>query len=224
MATVPPPPRELKFGNIVDKTIAVVDRCIRPALVYLVILTVVSATITYFSPATAPPLSQLVGALLKWVIGVIAAYFLIEAMLRATGLGTRPGGDSFVPFLALSALYTLGLILGFIAIILPGFIIMARWMIAQPLLIARRDGPRRALGQSWELTKGNELQILGALLAMLILPIAIVIACSVFFEKTDVVGIVVSQLASSAMSVIAAAMGVALYALIVVARSAASFE
>ena len=40
----------------------------------------------------------------------------------------------------------------------------------------------KALGESWERTSGNEFQILGAALALLILPIAVMIACSILFE------------------------------------------
>ena len=42
---------------------------------------------------------------------------------------------------------------------------MARWSIAQPLLVARGDGVMAALGESWERTKDKEFQILGAALS-----------------------------------------------------------
>jgi hypothetical protein len=44
------------------------------------------------------------------------------------------------------------------------------------------------LGESWERTSGAELQILGAMLALFILPISILIACSVLFKPEDLVG------------------------------------
>lgn len=219
MSSVPSPPRELTIGTIIDKTFGVLDRCSVPALLYLAVFTVINGALAYYAPSTAAIKAQLIGALLKFVVGVVGGYLLIEVMVRKTGLRTRTDNEAFLPYLLMLVPYTLGVMLGLIVFLLPGLIVMARWSIAQPLLVARGDGPMQALGESWELTKGNEFQILVALLALLILPFAIIITCSAFFEKTDLVGIAVGQLATSATSVLAMAMNVALYALIVVARN-----
>ena len=213
MATAPLP-RDLRIGTIIDKTFGVVGRCLVPALIYLVILTALNSAIAYFSPSTAPVKAQLIGALLKFVVGVLGAYGLVEAMVRKTGLRSRTDNEALLPYLGMSVLYILGVMVGFIAVVFPGLFIMARWSIAQPLLVGRGDGPRQALGESWERTKGNEFQILIALLVLLILPLAITLACSLLFDKTDIVGIVVGQLAASAMGVLQLAMSVALYALL----------
>ena len=53
------------------------------------------------------------------------------------------------------------------------------------------------------------------MLALLILFLAIVLAARFLFERTDVIGIIVGQLGSSAMSAVGLAMGVALFGLIV---------
>lgn len=227
MASVaPPPPRELKIGTIIDKAIGVLDRSLVPALIYLAIMSAATSAISYFAPDQTDVVQQLVGALLKFVAGVVGAYLLLEAMVRRTGLRSpenrRGEFDAFLPFLALSLLYIAGVILGFIVVILPGLIVMARWSIAQPLLIARGDRPREALGKSWELTKGNEFQILVAMVALYILPLAIMLAAGALFEKGDLVGIVVTQLAASAMSVIGTALSVGLYGLMVVLRGQAA--
>jgi uncharacterized membrane protein len=220
MASVPPPPpRDLSIGTIIDKTLGVLDRCTVPALVYLAVFTVINGALAYYAPSTAAVKAQLIGALLKFVVGVVGGYLLIETMVRKTGLRTRTDNEAFLPYLLMLVPYTLGVMLGLIVFILPGLIIMARWSIAQPLLVARGDRPMQALGESWELTKGNEFQILVALLALLILPIVIIITCGALFEKDDLVGIAVAQLATSATSVLAMAMNVALYALVVVARN-----
>jgi predicted permease len=91
---------------------------------------------------------------------------------------------------------------------------MARWSIAQPLLVARGDGVMASLGESWDRTKGNELSIFTAALAVLLVPIVVMIAAGVLFAPENLVGIVIAQLATSALSLILLAMGVALYGLI----------
>ena len=92
---------------------------------------------------------------------------------------------------------------------------MARWSIAQPLLIARGDSPTRALGESWEKTKDKEFQILGAWLALIILPVVVMIVARSYLGQEAIAGIIISQLASSALSVLSLASNVAIYGLIV---------
>jgi hypothetical protein len=206
------PPRHIKVGVVIDKTLGVMEHCAVPAAIFVVGMTAVIAALKYFTLGLGV-MEQVGSGLAQFVVSLTAAYFLLDAMLRKTGLRSRGDEDVFFAYFGLSILYTLGVMLGFIAIIIPGLIIMARWALAQPMLLARGGGVMSALGSSWERTKGNEFQILVAILALFILPIAIVIACSALFDPADPVGIAVSQLASSAMSALSLAMGVALYGL-----------
>jgi hypothetical protein len=208
-------PRDLKVGKIIDKTLAVIERNALPALIYVVLLTALSVPVTYFAVGSMDPMQLLGGELLKAAIGIACAFFLLLVALRRTGLSSQMSGDAFFPYIGLAILYTLGVLAGTIAFILPGLFVMARWSIAQPMVVARGGGVMASLGESWERTKGNEFQIIVASLALILLPIVVLIAAGVFFEDGDLVGMVVSQLASSAISVILLGMGVALYGLIV---------
>jgi hypothetical protein len=213
MATLPI--RAVKVGKIIDKTLGVIERAAVPALIFVVVLTILSVPITYLTVGSTAPLRVVGGEFLKSAIGMVCGYFLLVAMLRRTGLHSRTDGDAFLPYLGLTILSTLGVMLGVIALILPGIFIMARWSMSQPLLVAGGRGVTEALGESWDRTRGLEFQIIGAALALLLLPIAIGIGSSILFEQDDPVRMVVSQLASSASGVIFMALGVALYGLIV---------
>jgi hypothetical protein len=207
--------RDLKIGVIIDKTLGVLERTAVPALIYFAALTLVNGAITYFTGAMIAPLQVLAIQLLKMVVGIVAGYLLLDVMVRKTGLLSRKGDDAFMTFFGLSLLSGLAVFVGFILLVIPGLFLIARWSIAQPLVVARGDGVRQALGESWERTRGNEFQILIAMLALLVLFIAVVIAGTALFEKTDLIGIVVTQAGSSAISAVSLAMGVALYGLIV---------
>lgn len=215
-------PRGLKIGTIIDKTLGVLEHNAVPALLYLAALTAINGAIAWFALTMTAPTQALAFGLLQFVVGIVAAYLLIEAMVSKTGLRSRTQAEMFYPYVGLSILYTLGVFLGLLLIIIPGLLVMARWSIAQPMMIARGDGVMKALGESWEQTKGNELQILVAVFALLLPLIAVLIAVSMIFEEGDLVRLVVTQLASSAMSAISLATGVALYGLIVGRRMAAS--
>ena len=217
-------PRNLKIGTIIDKTLAVVERAAMPALLYFVALTVLDGAVGYFGLTMTAPLQAVAFALLKALIGIVCAYLLIDAMVRRTGLRSRSEGDVFLPYFGLSILYTLGVLAGFILIIFPGLFIMARWSIAQPLLVGRGDGVMQSLGESWEQTKDNEFQILATLLVFLLPTIVISILCTIMLGRASVAGMIISQIASSASSVLA--MGVALYGLVIGSPKelAATFE
>ena len=213
MATLPP--LRLTVGKIIDKSLGVLELNAVPAVIFVVALTALSVPVTYFGVGSLSPLRIMGGQLLIAAAGVVCAYFLLIAMLRRTGLYARADGDAFLPYIGLSVLYTLGVMLGFFASILPGLFIMARWSLAQPLLIARGDGITASLGESWERTKDKEFQILGAWLALIVLPIVVLIAARAFFGQENLTGIVISQIASSAISVVSLSWNVALYGLIV---------
>lgn len=211
MATLPP--RTLKIGKIIDKTLGVIERSMSPVLLYIVGLTAINSGIGYYLLSVTAPMQQMQIGLAKFVIGIVFAYFLLDAILRKTGLLSREGGQVLLPYVGLSIITAIGVVLGLIVFILPGLIFMARWSIAQPLLVGRGAGIKEALSASWERTKGNEVQIIGAALALILPLVVILILASVFFGSETVVGIVVTELATSAMTVVSTGVGVAIYGL-----------
>jgi hypothetical protein len=219
--SIPTPPRSLKIGTIVDKTLGVIERSAAPVLGYIAGLTLINGAITYFSRDMTRVTDALVLGLAGIAVGIVAAFLLLEAVVRRTGLRSRTEGDVFLTFCVMSILATLGVFAGFILLVIPGLVIMARWMLAGTMVIARGDGAKQALGESWERTRGAEFPILIAMLALTIGPIVVMIACSFLFDPTDPVGIGISQLATSGMSAVIQMMGVALYGLIVGAPAAA---
>jgi hypothetical protein len=207
--------RDLKIGKIVEKTLEVLERSTVPVLLFVLVLSALTAPISYFAVGSTAFLRVMGGELLKIAAGVVCSYFLLVPMLRREGFPPRSDDDAFLPFIGLSIISTLGFMLGMIAIILPGLFVMARWSIAQPLLVVRGTGMMASLAESWERTKGNEFQIIVVVLVLALLPVALIIGASVMFEQADPVRVIATQVVGSAMSAVFLAMGVALYALIV---------
>jgi hypothetical protein len=216
------PTRDLKIGKIIDKTLGVLELNAVPALIFVVALTAASLPITYVSASSAAPLTAAGGRLLQSVVGIVCSYFLLVVMMRRTGLQSAASEDVFLPYLGMSILSALAVMLGIIALVIPGLFLMVRWSIAQPVIVARGGGVMASLGESWERTRGNEFPIFVAALAALVPLIAVVIAAGAFFEEGNLVGMAVSQLASSAITAVFLAMGVALYGLIVNSGAAAT--
>jgi membrane-anchored glycerophosphoryl diester phosphodiesterase (GDPDase) len=212
MATMPT--RELKIGAIIEKTMTVIEHNALPALIFVAALVAVQCPITYFT-VTAGALSKVAVTLLTIVISVVASYLLLTTMIRRTGLLSRTKDDVFLTYFGLAILSAMAILVGMILLIIPALFLMARWSIAQPLVVARGDGVKQAFAESWQKTSGSEFQIIIAVLVLIIPLTAISILCGVLLDKASVVGIVVAQIATSGASVASVAMGVALYGMIV---------
>jgi hypothetical protein len=214
--------RELKIGKIIDKTLGVAELSIVPALIYVVVLTALGAAIDYFAVGSTSPLRLAGGEVLKAAIGIPCAYFLLVAMVRRTGLQSRTDEDVFLPYIGLSVLYSLGVMLGMILLVIPGIFVMARWILAQPLIVAQGTGVMKSLGESWERTRGNEFSIIFAGLALVILLIVAGIALTVLFEEGSLLRLVLAQLLGTVAGVILLSMGVAIHGMMFGAEHSAA--
>jgi hypothetical protein len=78
----------------------------------------------------------------------------------------------FLPLVVLSLLFTLGLILGFVFLVIPCFIVWCMWFVAKPVLVVERTGIWRAFKRSKELTAFEGWKMLGVLLILLSIGVA----------------------------------------------------
>jgi hypothetical protein len=206
--------RELKVGVIIDKTLAVLERIALPALVFFVCLTAVNCVIDYFT-WDAAPLSQLAVTPLRIVVGVFFSYALLKIAVDRTGLNSRGDRDIFLSYFGLTILYGLAVALGLVLLVLPAVFLIARWSLAQTLVVGRGEGVMKAFGESWERTSGNDFPIIVAVLLFFFVPMAITITAQLMFPKGALLGIVVAQAFTSIGSLMSLAMGVALYGMII---------
>jgi hypothetical protein len=210
--------RELKIGLLINKTLDVLEKNWATALLFIAVIGAINAGTTYLGQTRTAVSQQLGLAGMTIIIGVIVNYVLISILLKNTGLKQKGEGGHIVPFFGLSIIYTLGVGLGFILVIIPGLIVMARWSVAQPLFISRGGGVMQSLGQSWEQTRGNEFPIIVAGLAMTLIFFAISIGAPFMLGEESLLGLAVSQVAGAVSTVIFSALGVVLYGLIVAAK------
>lgn len=213
--------RELKIGAIIDKALAVLERVAVPALIFVVALTAIDGTIDYFT-WDASPLSQLAATPLRIVVGVFFSYRLLTAMVQRTGLDSRGDKDVFLTYFGLTLLYGLAVAVGMILLILPALFLVARWSLAQSLVVARGEGIMKAFGESWERTSGNDFPIIVAVLVFFLVPMAISITAGLMIPKGSLLGIGISQAFASVASMLSLAMGVGLYGMIIGAPKAAA--
>ncbi len=124
--------------------------------------------------------AELGGDASAWTLGIVGflvtlilAYVLQATLVHGTvaflrgrsaslgeSLGT--GFGAFLPLIGLSILVTLGEWVGFIALFVPGLMLMVRWSVAVPALVVERNrGVLDSMGRSADLTKGHRWSIFG---------------------------------------------------------------
>jgi hypothetical protein len=107
-------------------------------------------------------------------IGIIAQYANTQRVLSELDL--LPGGyqsPPFFPMLGLSLLTYLAYAFGLALLVVPGIILVVRWSISVPVLIAEEPGVIGALRGSWQATEGRFWPILGALAVPIVPMVAV---------------------------------------------------
>ena len=72
-------------------------------------------------------------------------------------------------YFGIAALLICGFILLLILVFFPALYLYSRWLAAPAVLIAERPGPLKALGRSWELSRGQDWRVTGYTVLLFIL-------------------------------------------------------
>jgi hypothetical protein len=160
-----------------------------------------------------PDLDSLAPGWWAWVaftsaITLVAFPWVIGALVHDVAEGDRTATDPYkhtvdrLPDLVISALVTtVGILLGTIALIVPGLILMARWALVVPLIVLERDPWRVALARANELIKGRTGGVLAIFLVLTAIGVALV-AIPVVVGYSVVAGVVGAWLASMAINTV----------------------
>lgn len=73
------------------------------------------------------------------------------------------------PLILVGIVAGIGIVVGFILIIVPGLILITIWSVAAPVVVLERPGVFAALARSRELVRGNGWQVFGVILVLYIL-------------------------------------------------------
>jgi len=102
-----------------------------------------------------------------------------------------------------------GIVIGFIMLIVPGLILITIWSLAAPVVVLEQPGALRALGRSRELVRGNGWQVFGVILLLDVLVVfigsAIEIAAASAGSGAGIVARVIVGVLSAPLSALAAA-------------------
>jgi hypothetical protein len=186
-------------------------------------------------PRTVPDPAAMLGAEgILLVVQLLVSLLVTAACVKAVSDDylDRPRGIATslrfavgrLPGLAgMEILYILGLIVAFVALIVPGIWLYAAWGVAAPALLIERLGPVKALGRSRRLVKGRWWATAGVLLVASIMvsvvsgaiQAVLVAIISLPSQPTLVLAVFASVLSSAVATIIStpfsAAVGTVLY-------------
>ncbi len=105
----------------------------------------------------------------------------------------------------------IGIVLGFVLIVVPGLVLLTIWSVAAPVVVLERPPGLRALGRSRELVRGNGWQVFGVIVALTILVAIVVFALDAAAASVSsgvglavgvVVGVLTAPISSLAQAVL----------------------
>lgn len=111
------------------------------------------------------PSSTLIQALVTTPLITAGHVFAVMQIARgetpSAGSSLSKAGGVLPVLIATVLLYTLGVLLGFIALILPGIYLSVRWYVAAQSVVAEERSPIEALRRSGELVEGGWWRVFG---------------------------------------------------------------
>jgi hypothetical protein len=149
--------------------------------------------------------------LVSLAVSIFGTYLLLVRFLAVRGRLHADGGR-FWPYLGMAILSALGTILGFVLLLIPGFLLMVRWSAASGFVIGAGEGVTESLSSSWNATQGHGWAIF---FATVIPFVGLVVASAVIDALLTVAGASVVEVASAFVEAAAggvfAAFGIAVY-------------
>lgn len=102
-----------------------------------------------------------------------------------------------LPLIGLSLVVGLGVVVGFVLLIVPGIYLMTIWAVAAPSYVIERRGVFAAIGRSRELVKGHGWQVLGVIAVVLVLALITGVAVGALASGLGDGGVAVVQWAAN---------------------------
>jgi hypothetical protein len=170
---------------------------------------------------------SILGALVAFAVSIVVTTLyqgMVVQLVRDVQDGRRDSsvGDLLrsaapvvVPLIAAGLLAGLGIMIGFILLVVPGLILLTIWAVIAPVIVVERTGVLEAFGRSRELVRGNGWRVFGVIVAVLLISIVVGIVLGAIgagvADDSDVTRIVSDLIGSTITAPISALVASVLY-------------
>jgi Membrane domain of glycerophosphoryl diester phosphodiesterase len=152
----------------------------------LIIVALLLAPLELLIAVLDPDFTSLAPGWWAWVgftsaITLVAFPWVLGALVHDVAKGDRTATEAYVrtwdrlPDLVISTVVTtVGILLGTIALVVPGLILLARWALVVPLIVLERAPWRLALSRSNELVRGRTRTVITIFVLLTLIGLALV--------------------------------------------------
>lgn len=205
--------QKVEIGDLIAQVGQIVSRARMAVVVYVAAIVALGTVIDFYFIDSSGYL------FLTTTVSLIAGYLLMQALMHSEGLAG--GSAGFGAYFGLSVILGIGTVVGFLFLIVPGIILMVRWMPAYALLLSGDESAGHAPGASWDLTQGQFWPLLAALLIGVAPLLAIVVglgANEVYADEAFyngpwyIASLAATNLVLAAFTTFISAIGIAAYA------------
>jgi hypothetical protein len=167
--------RSIDIGSVISRTFSIyVDQAsvlLPAAAVVFVAIGVISALLVVIAPVLA------ILAFVVILVGTTLFTGMVVELVADVQDGRRDATvgqllSAATPVLGqlilVGILAGIGILIGFVLIIIPGLILITIWSVAAPVVVLERPGALKALGRSRELVRGNGWQVFGVIVVLVI--------------------------------------------------------
>lgn len=124
--------------------------------------------------------ASVVGGIVYIIVSVMLQSILVHACFKdfagetvSIKASAKTALKMLFPVIGIMILYTFGIMMGFVLLVIPGVLLMLGWMIAVPVLLVEKRGVTESLGRSWELSKGYKRWILLILVILTVISLVL---------------------------------------------------
>lgn len=211
-----PDDRSVSIGRIFSRAFGVMGS--NPLIVFGVALvlgavpqilyvTIVGASLT---PKLGSPFTAVItGGIVLLLVGMTTRSIVTGCITRATvahSQGRRADlGDCLgvavsriLPVIGVSLVFAILVLFGFVFLVVPGIILAVMWSVVTPIAVEERPGVFGAFNRSQDLTKGARWKIFGLFLLVVLIAMAISLACTLV--STAVLGMSYQNPANALMT------------------------
>lgn len=169
--------REVRFNDLFNATFETILANRTATLLFLAMTVPIgAASVAVFDTASGSPavlfsgtsrgFGSVAGILVMVLFGMVAQYWFTMAVLRRS---LHADFHRLLPYLGISLLSTIGVILGIVLLVIPGLILATRWTLVTPLVLDRETPAMDSFVESWERTQSSAWSIFGVIVVLFLL-------------------------------------------------------
>jgi hypothetical protein len=138
----------------------------------------------------------LILSVLFWVLSLLYQGFVVELVAQSrAGASTASAGDllravtpALGPLLLISILFAVGVIVGFVLIIVPGLVLITFWCVVVPVEVLERRGVFGSFRRSRDLVRGNGWNVFAVIVIVYVAVLAVSLLSSIVTAPLGHVG------------------------------------